>query len=195
MRCRPALTALAIVLAACTRTQAPASPAAPAPAATSVPAASTATSPAAKTLGHYTLGDVRLDLRDATRLPSEPGVVRVLLTPDVLDAEARQAVLASPQFPALVLAGRRIDGYPDRYPFVVVELRHEGAPSAAGVGSFCVMASSIGEPHHTDNINGMPDADARVERLQVDGTRLRMAFSGDTEISGVPRSWAFDIGG
>lgn len=189
MRSVSALVAVAGLLAGCTQAE-PTASAASAPAS---PAASAVPAPVSRSLGHYTLGDVRVDLRGAMRLPADAGAMRLLLTPEEIDADLRAAVLASRQFPGMALFARRIEGYPDRYPFVVVELRHEGAPEPANVRGYYVMAANIGEPNHTDNLNGMPGGDARVGRLQVEGEQVRMEFSGRAEIGGKPRSWAFDV--
>lgn len=161
-----------------------------------VPAAASGTAPATAEIGHYTLGAARVALVEALVLPGEPGEITLMLTPTALTAEERAQVLASSTWPGMPLMSKRTAAYPDRYPFVTVKLSHEGAPELANVRNFYIMAYGIAEPNHTDNINGLlgPDASkARLERLERRGDRVLLKFSGQEDISGEMRSWAFDI--
>lgn len=147
---------------------------------------------ASAVLGHYQLGDTRVEFRDAVWLPEQDGTVSVLLTPSVLSAEEREKVLASTSFPGLPLLDKRVEGWADRYPFVVVKLYLDEEAGAVGVRKYYVLASSIAEPNHTDNLNGFPDPAHPIRLEGAAGTR-RLQFSGEEDISGVPRRWAFEI--
>jgi hypothetical protein len=160
------------------------------------PVAANAPAPATAAIGHYTLGEARVALVEALLLPGEPGELTLMLTPTALSPEERAEVLASTTWPGMPLMSKRTAEYPDRYPFVTVKLSHEGAPDPANVRNFYIMAYGIAEPNHTDNINGLlgPDAGkARLERLERQGDRVLLKFSGEEEISGETRSWEFDI--
>ena len=87
---------------------------------------------------------------------------------------------------------KRVPGYADRYPFVVIRLRLEGEGDAATVRSYYLLASSIHEPNYTDNLNGFPDAGHPLELERVDGMR-RLRFSGEDELGGMMRRGEFDV--
>lgn len=188
---------LALMLAACSAekstSDAEVSSATTQETAAATASASTAPAPASDILGHYTLGDKTLELRDATVLQNDSELIKVLLTPTVLTDEERAAVLELSKFPGMALRAKTAPGYPDYYPFVRVEARLSGPVNVGNVSSYYIMATGISERNHTDNINGFPNANARFELLEVDGEHVRMKFSGQTEIFDEPRSWAFDI--
>ncbi len=168
-------------------------PAAPPPVSGGDRPAATET-PAGRDLGHYTIGDTRVPLREALVAPGETGELVVLLTPTALLPEERAALLEE-GWPWTVLMQKNDGGYPDRYPFVSVKLYVDGEIAPSNVRSSYIMAQSIAQPNHTDNINGLPNAVNRVERLELQGDRLILEFSGQEEIGGELRSWAFDIPG
>ncbi len=150
---------------------------------------------AAPSFGYYSQGQSRVEFHDAVWLPAEPGTVSVLLAPTPLSAQERAEVLASTTFPGLPLMSKRVDAYPDRYPFAVVRLRVEGEGDAMRVRGYYLMAFAIHEPNYTDNLNGFPDARHEVELEQAaDGTR-RLRFSGEDEMAGAVRRWALDVAG
>lgn len=152
-----------------------------------------AAAPAAESLGHYTLGDKTLELRDAIVVRNDSEQITVVLTPTVLTDEERAAMLKRSKFPGMALFDKTAPGYPDNYPFVKVEARLSGPASVGNVSGYYIMATGISEANHTDNLNGFPGDDARFELLKVDGEHVRMKFSGQTTILDKPRSWAFDI--
>lgn len=189
-----------MVTTACSETATPARDASNDPPAVEVIAAEPVpeTAPATAEIGYYTIGDARVTLADALVLPGEPGEVTLMLTPTALTAEERVAVLASATWPGMPLMDKRTADYPDRYPFVTVKLSYQGTLAPANVRNYYVMAYGIAEPNHTDNINGLfgfPGDKARLGRLQQEGDRVWLKFSGEQEINGEPRSWAFDIPG
>ena len=148
---------------------------------------------ASRPLGHYSAGDTRVEFREAVWLPAvEPGTLSVLLAPTALSEEERVAVLESTGFPGGPLMSKRVPGYADRYPFVVIRLRLEGEGDAATVRSYYLLASSIHEPNYTDNLNGFPDAGHPLGLERVDGMR-RLRFSGEDELGGMVRRWDFDV--
>lgn len=190
------LVASLFLLAACQgRDASGASPAADTSAATSAAAPAQAPAPAAAatpaSTGHYTIAGTTVALNHALRLPDQGGKLRVLLTPDALGAEEQATILAE-SWVGLSLLSKRTAQYPDRYPFVVVEVRTEGGVSAGQVEYFYVMASGIAVPNHTDNIN-RSGFDHGVELLELQGDRVRLRAAGQEEINGEPRSWAFDV--
>ena len=191
---RLCLIASVLLLGACQgRDASDAAPAADAALAPTQPAPSAAARPEAATaaIGHYTLAGTTVAFTHALRLPDQDGKLRLLLTPDVLTADEQATVLGE-SWPGLSLLSKRTAQYADRYPFVVIELRTEGEVAAAQVSHFYVMASGIAVPNHTDNIN-RSGHNHGVELLEVRGERVRLRASGQEEINGEPRDWAFDV--
>lgn len=191
----PSLVA-ALALCACTDVGTSGSPSPSTTAPHAGASAAAAIAPVVDDIGHYTLGGVRVTLREAMVIPGEPGEVTLMLTPTALSEEERAAVLASATWPGIPLMSKRTPEYADRYPFVTVKLSHEGELAATNVRNYYIMAYGIAEPNHTDNINGFLGSHggkARLDALERKGDRVLLKFSGEEEISGETRSWAFDI--
>ena len=152
--------------------------------------------PVAGSIGYYQIGDTKVTLRSATVLTGKAGTLQVLLTPDVLTAEEKAELTKTPHFTGLSLMMKRTDEYRDRYPYVVVEFKDDGALSAQAAKSFYIMASSIHVPNHTDNINGILPRDIyQLEQLERDGDAVTLKFKGQEEIGGEFRSWDFNVQG
>lgn len=158
---------------------------APAPA-PPAPPASTAAS-----VGTYTVGDSQVTLTDALVIPGEANELRILYTPTPLSGEERRAILANPEWPGSVLLQKTGGGYPDRYPYVVATFRYEGTPTFEHMRTFHLLAYGIHEVNYTDNVNGpVNDLGYTLERLEVQGDRVALAFSGSTSFGDIPRSWS-----
>jgi hypothetical protein len=166
------------------------------PAPSTAPPAATPSAPSVRTeatLGTYTVGDTRVTLVDALVIPGEAGHLKILYTPTVLSNEERQAVLAKPEWPGMALMQKTGGEFPDRYPYVVATFRYEGTPELQNMRSFHLLAYGIHEANYTDNVNGpVNDFGYRLERLQVKGDRVSLAFSGKTTFGDVERSWSLD---
>ena len=191
MRFVPMLAAIAtgFLLAACSDT----SPSGTAPTA-QAQAAQTAAPATTAPVGHYRTADTRVTFLQATRLPDKGGALRFLLTPEVLDAN-EQATLRAESWPGLSLLNKHTAHYPDRYPFVVIEVRTEDGSATSPVKHFYVMASGIAAANHTDNIN-RSHHDHGVELLEERDGRVHLRAAGHEDFSGgEPREWAFDISG
>lgn len=159
-------------------------------------ASETPQQPVTGSVGYYQIGDTKVTLRYATVLTSKEGALQVLLTPDVLTDEEEAGLEQNPNFPGLSLMMKRTDEYQNRYPYVVVEFKDDGALSAQEAKSFYIMASSIHVPNHTDNINGILPRDIyQLERLERSGEAVTLKFKGQEEIGGEVRSWDFDVQG
>jgi hypothetical protein len=147
-------------------------------------------------VGYYQIGDTKVTLRSATVLKAKEGTLQVLLTPDALTAEEKAELTQTPHFTGLSLMMKRTDEYQDRYPYVVVEFKDDGALSTQAAKSFYIMASSIHVPNHTDNINGILPRDIyQLEQLERNGETVTLKFKGQEEIGGEVRSWDFNVQG
>lgn len=202
-RAAVAVLCLALALAACTAapgdaaapgSAGPAStaPADAAPAAADV--ASSAVAPSTGTLGSYTVGETTVTLVDALVLPGEPGKLAILYTPTPLSDDERSAVLAKPEWPGMALAQKTGGAYPDRYPYVVATFRYEGsAPTLADTRDFHLLAYGIHEANYSDNVNGpVNQLGYALERLEVKGERVSLAFKGSAKFGDVERRWSID---
>lgn len=163
--------------------------------ATSVPSVQRATDAAtqAEDLGSFTDGDATLVLHDAMVLRNNSEEITILLTPTTLSDKERASIRKKPDFYFPIFADKSAPGYPDRYPYAEVTLHLSGPASPENVKSYYIKASGVKKANFTNNLNGQPNKDARVELLKVDGEHVRMKFSGSWEILEDHTSWAFDI--
>lgn len=193
-----AAAATLLLLVACKRpeaadaisTQVPPAASVAASAGEAMQSADTAT-PGAAVVAHYTIAGTTVPLRYVLRLPDEDGKLRLLLAPDELSAE-EAAEIRKEAWVGASLMSKRTAQYSDRYPFVVLEIRTYGTAAPEQVTQFYVMASSIAEPYHTDNIN-LAAHNHGVELLELQGDRVRLRASGKEEINGEARDWSFDL--
>lgn len=145
---------------------------------------------AASSLGTYAVGDTVVTLKDALVVSNADGRLKILLTPTVLTEEERAAVLAQPEWPGMSLMQKSLPEYQGRYPFVVATFNYEGELALSSVRTFYLMAFAIHEPNYTDNINAPVNENGnQLTKLALQDGRVSLAFTGNAEMGGQPRTW------